>query len=562
MSTTKLAEAAQQYLIATAHLGACPGTRDVLERALAAVAQAEAKRQPLQAGMSNDKLRAAFLYKLPGVTPTDNELSAFALGAEVGHELARAALKAFPAVQVVVERERVWIKRGKQSFMLGYEAETEAEREWYAGQLRTALSGFTPDVKTQAEAKPADECIYPACRHNGCREACEAKPAPADPCLALWQAMNEAEKYGQRTDDKLIVKFLREAGYVIAPAAPAPAVEPVAESCHVVHVVMKEDGTIHLKKGDRSTWVGYKSDDKADQEWRAGCISRLLGHSGWDAAAPAAPAKSMPCICEFPDPANCGAPCERQPPAAPVPADVRSGWSTPTTYAHRFAHAVSLLCGKWPDAALVDSWLDKSSDALQDFAASHGPAWAQGIVLLDAAAVIADTPTEGVEHGERAPAAPAPDRTGMTYYKNNDCKAVNADAADCICWTPAPAAPAPDLQSIEQYRMQMAGISTAALGYWTEEDGIHPDYDTVPLRDVAKLYAKYAALYKAAAHAHVPEADFGNIKPLTDEQIEGGRSKLFSVGNPFCPITEKAMRTAVRWAERCHGIAASKGEQA
>jgi hypothetical protein len=44
----------------------------------------------------------------------------------------------------------------------------------------------------------------------------------AEPCLALWQAMNEAQKYGQRTDDKLIVKFLREAGYVIAPAAPAP----------------------------------------------------------------------------------------------------------------------------------------------------------------------------------------------------------------------------------------------------------------------------------------------------------------------------------------------------
>jgi hypothetical protein len=43
-------------------------------------------------------------------------------------------------------------------------------------------------------------------------------------------------------------------------------------------------------------------------------------------------------------------------------------------------------------------------------------------------------------------------------------------------------------------------------------------------------------------------------KPLTDEQIEGGRSKLFSVSNPYCPITEKAMRTAVRWTERCHGI--------
>ena len=55
----------------------------------------------------------------------------------------------------------------------------------------------------------------------------------------------------------------------------------------------------------------------------------------------------------------------------------------------------------------------------------------------------------------------------------------------------------PVLQEIEQYRMQMAGISTAAIGYWKEGDGIHPDYDTLALRDVAKLYAKYDELYKA-----------------------------------------------------------------
>lgn len=53
------------------------------------------------------------------------------------------------------------------------------------------------------------------------------------------------------------------------------------------------------------------------------------------------------------------------------------------------------------------------------------------------------------------------------------------------------------LEDVEQYRMQMAGISTAAIGYWKEGDPIHPDYDTPALRDVAKLYAKYAALYKA-----------------------------------------------------------------
>jgi hypothetical protein len=46
------------------------------------------------------------------------------------------------------------------------------------------------------------------------------------------------------------------------------------------------------------------------------------------------------------------------------------------------------------------------------------------------------------------------------------------------------------LQDSEQYRLQMAGISTAAIGYWKEGDSIHPDYDTPALRDVAKLYAE------------------------------------------------------------------------
>tara|TARA_R110000868_G_scaffold292254_1_gene552722 strand:- start:218 stop:775 length:558 start_codon:yes stop_codon:yes gene_type:complete len=55
----------------------------------------------------------------------------------------------------------------------------------------------------------------------------------------------------------------------------------------------------------------------------------------------------------------------------------------------------------------------------------------------------------------------------------------------------------PVLQDIEQYRMQMAAICTAAIGYWTEYDSIGPDYDTLALRDVAKLYEKYDALYKA-----------------------------------------------------------------
>jgi hypothetical protein len=77
-----------------------------------------------------------------------------------------------------------------------------------------------------------------------------------------------------------------------------------------------------------------------------------------------------------------------------------SGWLTPTTYVHRFTNSVRLLCGKEPPADMVASWLDKEADdhRLQEFAIEHGPAWCQGIGLLDAAHVMADQPTEGVDH--------------------------------------------------------------------------------------------------------------------------------------------------------------------
>jgi hypothetical protein len=56
--------------------------------------------------------------------------------------------------------------------------------------------------------------------------------------------------------------------------------------------------------------------------------------------------------------------------------------------------------------------------------------------------------------------------------------------------------PEPVLEDIEQYRLQMAAISTAAIGYWKQGDGIRPEYDTLALRDVTTLYEKYAALHK------------------------------------------------------------------
>jgi len=81
------------------------------------------------------------------------------------------AAPAAPAVQVVVERERVWVKRGVQSFMLAYEAETDVEREWYAGQLRAALSSFTPDVKAAPAAPAPDRTGMTYYKHNDCKAA-------------------------------------------------------------------------------------------------------------------------------------------------------------------------------------------------------------------------------------------------------------------------------------------------------------------------------------------------------------------------------------------------------
>ena len=79
------------------------------------------------------------------------------------------------------------------------------------------------------------------------------------------------------------------------------------------------------------------------------------------------------------------------------------------------------------------------------------------------------------------------------------------------------------LQDSEQYRMQIAGICTAAIGYWKEGDSIHPDYDTIALRDVAKLYAKYDALFKAATEllerCDVADGGDGEIRTSTVRRI-------------------------------------------
>lgn len=82
-------------------------------------------------------------------------------------------------------------------------------------------------------------------------------------------------------------------------------------------------------------------------------------------------------------------------------------WMTPTTYMQRLGDAMALLCGGHrPPDEILGAWLNECDDdnRLQEFACEHGPAWAQGIVLIDAASLLAEQPGEGVEH-EMAPNA-------------------------------------------------------------------------------------------------------------------------------------------------------------
>lgn len=76
-------------------------------------------------------------------------------------------------------------------------------------------------------------------------------------------------------------------------------------------------------------------------------------------------------------------------------------WMIPTTYMQRLGHALELLCaGSRPPDEMIEAWLDTKRDdnRLQEFACQHGPIWSQGIALIDAARLMAEQPTEGVEH--------------------------------------------------------------------------------------------------------------------------------------------------------------------
>jgi hypothetical protein len=90
-------------------------------------------------------------------------------------------------------------------------------------------------------------------------------------------------------------------------------------------------------------------------------------------------------------------------------ANYSTDWTAPTTVLERFGDAMELLCqGTRPPDWVLTQWLRGNGEELQDFANDYGPAWAQGIGIIEAALTLVDTPTDinffsrpGVDHQHR-----------------------------------------------------------------------------------------------------------------------------------------------------------------
>jgi hypothetical protein len=113
--------------------------------------------QATQAQPQDEQAIENLMHKhgLIGVAGDNPQLEArlLAFARDAATQAERAQPQA-PASAVKVERGRVWIVAGNQSFMLAHEGDAE-ELNWYAGQLRAALSIITPCVKSDSGAAPA-----------------------------------------------------------------------------------------------------------------------------------------------------------------------------------------------------------------------------------------------------------------------------------------------------------------------------------------------------------------------------------------------------------------------
>ena len=104
-------------------------------------------------------------------------------GANVSSNANAADVATSGAVEVKVERNRVWIVKAHQSFMLAYEGDTDEELNWYADTLRAVLSNFTRGVNSPEQAAPNASEINGLGPHVPAQQAAQQQAAtvPDDP---------------------------------------------------------------------------------------------------------------------------------------------------------------------------------------------------------------------------------------------------------------------------------------------------------------------------------------------------------------------------------------------
>lgn len=76
-----------------------------------------------------------------------------------------------------------------------------------------------------------------------------------------------------------------------------------------------------------------------------------------------------------------------------------------TTWMERFRESLAAMCGSVPPLEFCEEWVEgiqvNGADRLQNWVFSKGnraPKWAQAIVIIDAAQLLADQPEEGAGH--------------------------------------------------------------------------------------------------------------------------------------------------------------------
>lgn len=140
-----------------------------------------------------------------------------------------------------------------------------------------------------------------------------------------------------------------------------------------------------------------------------------------------------------------------------------------------------------------------------------------------------------------APPAPqaAPNRAGMTYYKNDDCKAPSADHPDCICWTPAPQSwplPGWEVQQAAVVQQEPLGfISPKQVERIADPEGEFGEY--IPMRKTS------AGNFTLAVYTHPAQ----QAKPLRLQLAEMVDAAMVEMRNITPPLKRSECERLI-WA--------------